>query len=324
MPRRFGVGGGAVTGGTGSGGTPYNPKQKKPPGPPTDPYITPPPLSFDPSIEAQRRASQRGLEDTEGDIATKEHFGEKDLDQALRDIRTKTSRSRGDINRNAFRAGRTLDSQEQDANTRGRRANEDFDTQLANIGRQFAQLGHRQGEAANAAGVNDAGTTAASGAARAGNQRLAEAPIGVARGRTNEDLATALARIGTGRSDLGEDQTRSLTQLTQDRNRDRNLTKQERGREEFTNQRTEERARREGAISDVDLLTQEIYAARAEHPAVFKQWKLQHPDAVAQVEGKAAPGGGSGGGGQGGGSQGGGTKTGGTSAPGNKKKKGGR
>jgi hypothetical protein len=144
--------------GLGSGGTAYNPNQHVPPAPtPEDTYITPPPLSFDPSIEAQRRAAQRGLSDTEEDVKTKEHFANKDLSQALRDIRTSTQRKRGDINRETFRTSRGFDQKEGDLNKQGERANQDFDSQLANIGRQFAQLGHRQGEAANAAGVHPCG-----------------------------------------------------------------------------------------------------------------------------------------------------------------------
>lgn len=320
MRRRPGLGGGTQTGGTGSGGTPYNPHQKVPspkPSPTITPdYITPPFLSFDPAIEAQRRAAQRGLQDTEADVKTEQHFSEKNLAQALRDIRTNTSRKRGGINRDAFRAERKFTNEEEDVNKKGQRGNEDFDTQLANIGRQFAQLGHRQGEAANAAGVLDTGTMAAAGAARAGNQRLAEAPINTGRERLNEDLATALGRLSTGRADLGEDTGRALTQLTQDRNRERKGNRQKTARETFLSDRKLERARREGAISDVDLLAQEIYAARAEHPAVFKNWKTLHPDAIAGAEARAGANKATGGNPQSG-------VGGGTAAP-HKKKKGGR
>jgi hypothetical protein len=288
--RRMGIGGGAAPG-IGSGGTAFNPAQRVPtrpsPKPTTPTEIAPPFLSYDPSIEAQRRAAQRGLEDTEANVATKEHFAQTDLAHALAKLKTSTVRSRQDINRTASRGLQTLGNQEQNELTTGARAQADFNTSLANIARSFGQLGHRQAESANAAGTLDAGTQAASAAARAGNQRLAEAPINTARGREEEDLATALQRIGTSRGQVTEDQGRSLTRTAQDREREAKAAKRGTGRTDFEAGREQERARREAQITNIDLLAQEIYAARAEHPAVFASWKKQNPEAIARAEGKA-------------------------------------
>lgn len=248
-------------------------------------------MTYSPAIEAERRAVQRGLEDKIRDVHTERHFNQTDLAQALRDIRTTTQRNRGKINRESSRSrediGRESSRGQQDLTEReegdklsATRANEDFDTQLATIGRQFAQLGQRQSEGANASGVLDSGTQAASAAARGQNQSLAEAPIAIARARVNEDLATALRQIGVKRGELSadtesslkrllEDQERGIGQLTQDRNRDRKLSHRETGRKEFGLTREAQRARREAALSNISLIEQEIYEARNNRPGAF-------------------------------------------------------
>jgi hypothetical protein len=307
MARRYGLGGG-VRPGLGSGGTSYNPNAKPSPKPTStgSSYITPPFLSFDPAIEAQRREAARGLEDTEADTTSKQHFAKTDLTTALREIHRKTSQSRQDINRSANRGEQKLGYQEADTQRNAGRQQQDFQTGLANIARQFGQQAHRQAESANAAGVLDQGTLTASAAARAGNQRLAEAPIHTAQQRSNEDLATALGRIGTARGQITQDRGTSLGRLNLGRNAEREGAKRSTGRTFFESNRDQERARREEQIKNVDLLAQEIYAARAEHPQVFANWKQVHPEAIAKAEGGA------------------GNNGGGTSAPGKKtKKKGG-
>lgn len=232
-------------------------------------YIQPPFLTYDPGIEAQRRAAQRGLEDTTQNVKTEGHFAHTDLAQALRDLGTENARKRQDISLSAQRGERKLGYQEQDVQTRGARANQDFGTQLANISRQFSQLGQRQTQSANAAGVLDAGTQAASAAARGQNQQLAEAPIHTAQARSQEDLAEALRRLGTARGELGEDTASSLGRLGEDTSRSRMLAKREAGRKGFELKRKEGRAKREGAISNVDLLQQEMFQAQREHPGSF-------------------------------------------------------
>lgn len=261
--------------------------------------IQPPSLTFDPAIEAQRQAAQRGLEDTRGDVKTGRHFAHTDLAEALRTIHTNAARKRSDITRETERGQRKLGYQEQDARTtagrsqadlqtRAERSQADFHTQLSEIARKFGDLGRSQGEAANAAGVNDAGTQAASAAARGRNQGLAERPvreqeqreeadIKQAQGRGNEDLATVLSRIGTGREDLSTDELRAFKRLASDERFNTHRAKQEFGREMFELGRKLKRAIREGKISNADLLEQEIWQARENHPGAFRKWSNDHP-----------------------------------------------
>jgi hypothetical protein len=231
----------------------------------------PPSMTYDPALEAQRRAAQRGLEDTEADVKTKQHFADRDLSLALRGIRINTTRHRQDTNREYGRGVQKLANQETDTRKDAGRQEEDFHTRLADIGRQFAELGKRQGEGANAAGVNDAGTAAASAAARGANQVRAEAPIHTAEGRLQEDLMSTLDRIAQARGYLGEDHTRVLNRLNQDRNIQRREAHRETGRTEFSLERELERAKREGAIAQADILEQEIYQARQNHPGAFNK-----------------------------------------------------
>jgi hypothetical protein len=59
------------------------------------------------------------------------------------------------------------------------------------------------------------------------------------------------------------------------------------GREAFGLDRERERAPREAQIGEFDLLAQEIYEARAEHPNVFAHWKQTHPEAIERAEERA-------------------------------------
>lgn len=262
-----------------TGGIGYNPRKRhaRRPGVPSPKpivvggYTQPPALTYDPAIEAERRAAGRGLEDIEVDLAAKEHFATRDLSQALRDIRTRTSRSRNDLNRSFARGQRRIGEQGDDVRLKANRANQDFDTQIATIGRQFAQLGQRQRESNNAAGVLGGGTEAAAQVARARNQGLAEAPIQTARERVGGDLATALRRLGTAGDELLLDRDRELAELHSDRDRERRLAGREFGREMFGMEHELERARREKTFTDADSVLQEIYQARANRPGAFSK-----------------------------------------------------
>jgi len=228
-------------------------------------------MSFDPAIQAQREAAHRGLEDLEVDTKQNSHYAERDLEHALRGIHINTSRKRADLSRQYSRGVQKLSNQEADTKRDAGRQEEDFHTRLADIGRQFAELGQRQGEGSNAAGVNDAGTAAASSAARGRNQTIAEAPIHTAEGRLHEDLLTALDRIAQAHGNLNEDLSTSQQRLKADRNISRAEADRETARKLRGYETEEERGRREYVASDQSLLEREIYEARANHPGAFNK-----------------------------------------------------
>lgn len=232
-------------------------------------FVQPPPGTYDPAIEAQRQAGIRG----EHDILRQSHHeireGNQDLAQALRNVKTKTGRSRQDTNIAYRENEQKLAYGRADTEQRAARSLEDFHARLADIGRRFAELGHQQSEGRNAAGVNDAGTTAASNAARGRNQGIAEAPIHTGEARLGEDLATALRRNEVAGGELGESRGRSLTRLNQDRDRERRLGKQDWHREQAKIGEKDEIAKREAQFSNLNSLESEVYNARQTHPAAF-------------------------------------------------------
>lgn len=278
-----------------NGGLTFDPSLSLPPPHPTPTLLSPPQFTFDPGIEAQRRQAQRGLEDTEADVRKNRKWEGTDWRLKKRQITTDTKRGRQSLATDRSRGEEDLNTKEGELQRDAQRSREDFQTRLNEIGRQFGELAHRQGEAQNASGVLDQGTSAAAAAARARNQQTAEAPIHTAQQRLEEDLLSALTRVGTSRSRLEEDYGTKLSQLTQDRNMKRLLTNIQHGRSMFDLKTELQRARREGAITDVDLLEQEIWQAKENHPGAFKKWAAANPDFMATIQGSSAGGGQAGG-----------------------------
>lgn len=212
-------------------------------------------FSYDPSIEAERRAQQRGLKDILKDTHRARVYAGQDLSQKQADIGRTQSRGLQDINTEYTQGV-------QDITRRQTRGSEDFTTQLDNLVRGFQQKGQQQTQVANAAGVNDASTAAAAAARRAENLAVARQPIDTGRQRLAEDTATAFGRLtgqtGLATSRLGEDVTRDYSLAKQDHSRTI--------RDLLTKLR---RAKREQQIGNLDLIQQEIYNARQNKPGAF-------------------------------------------------------
>lgn len=213
------------------------------------PYRTPPFLTFDPAIESERRAAQRGLRDTAQDVRRAARRSRRDIHTQLRDIHTEKKRGLQDIG-----------FEKADVRLQRQRGRQDFNLQLDSLTRKYTQLGNTQLQAANAAGVLDSGTSAASAAARAQNFAFERTPIDIGRARLEEDTQTALERLGV-----------QQHRLVQDVRHDRRLTKRE-GRQTLQDLYSQlERAIREQRIGDVDLIKQEIFDARQRNPGQFSK-----------------------------------------------------
>lgn len=276
MAAGYSVGSGytvAPTGGVTAGGV--GPRRRKKKGG-SGPQSQPPLFSYDPSIEAQRRATWRGLHDTIQDVRTERRQGRTDLREALRKNRRDYGRARQDIGIDFRRGQQRIGFQRSDANLKAGRSQQDLRFRLQSIGRQFAQLGERQGETANSQGTADAGTLAASAAARSQNQAFAEQPVRTAQERVGQDLARALRRLDVAGSQLSQDRNIHLRRTRQDQRFDTQQALQERRRSLLDLKRTAQRARREAAISNVDLLTQEVYGALTQHPGAFAGLKKRY------------------------------------------------
>jgi hypothetical protein len=232
-------------------------QQNKPKQPKNQGFRAPPFLSYDPSIEAERRSQQRGLKDVLHDTSRARGYAKTDYAQKLGDINLAQSRGTEEIGQKFARGN-------EDITTRLTRGTEDFSNQLTGLIRDFQVKGSQQTQAANAAGVLDPSTQAASAARRAENLAIARKPIDTGQQRLNQDTSLAQTRLGqdvnlaTGR--LGQDTTRETGLAGTDLNRavtDLAIKKR--------------RATREQKIGNVDLLQQEIFDARQRKPGAFTQ-----------------------------------------------------
>jgi hypothetical protein len=229
-------------GGGGGGGTSTKPKQPKNQG-----LHLPPFLASDPSIEAERRANQRGLKDILKDTHRAQRY-------ATEDYATKT----GDIGRAFSRGTQDIGAEVAGINLRQARGTEDFTNNLTNLIRGFQVKGREQTQAANAAGVLDSSTAQAAAGRRAENLAIARQPLDLGLARLNEDTQLGLGRAGLAGSRLGEDTSREY-----------GLAAQDIGRTRLDLATKKRRAIREQRISNIDLINQEIFSARQLKPGAF-------------------------------------------------------
>lgn len=160
------------------------PKPSKPnaKAPSTKPPSTAPPGSYDPALDAQGRASGRGVEQLQQDVGLANQRGAEDRATAV-----------GLATRN---------SERQQA---------DFQTRLDDIFHSFAIQGRQQMQSANSAGVEHGGTLEAAAQVRQGNEQRAEAPIHTAQGREKEDLAARLMDINRTADRANQDRATKLS-----------------------------------------------------------------------------------------------------------------
>ena len=236
----------------------------------TDTGSTSPPfLSFDPALEAEQRALERGLENLLQDTARERKYAKKDAAQTIEDLEQDRKRGLGDIGQERHRGLRDIGTRKEDIQRDATRGREDFSTRLRNLIHNSAVQGKQQYQAANAAGVLDSSTQEASAAARAGNLARARAPIDTGLTRLNENEMTALEKLATTRGDLLRDTGEASHELRQDVRHDIGLTEQQLRRQQRDIKLRRQRAREEEAIGQVDLETQQIFDARERNPGVF-------------------------------------------------------
>jgi hypothetical protein len=146
---------------------------------------------------------------------------------------------------------------------------EDYGLQLEGLLRNFGQQKGAQEQAANAAGVYDAGTLAAAAQKRKANLSFARQPIDIGARRLQEDVGTALQRSRTSERRLRADTHLNIRRLRRDTRHDRRLTRRDFRRTRLGIYNTVSRARREQTIGNAGLLTQEIFDARQRKPGTF-------------------------------------------------------
>jgi hypothetical protein len=263
--------GGNNNGGGGGNGGGGQPKYTAPPVTSGD-YETPPFMSYDPSIDAEIRANQRGIQDQMQDFATQKKIDRQDYRQSLHDIHQTSHRSRQDIRTEANRGERGFGEKRTDIRQTRQRGNEDFQTRMTGLFREYGIKASNQAQVANTRGVGEGGALAAAAAKRATNQGIEQTALTTAKQRQDEDIATALQRLGKDEGEFARDISRSKTRLGQDTQHDVKLTGRDFRRTRRSERRGLNRAKREYAASYLDLVQSSIYQARQMNPGAFSKY----------------------------------------------------
>lgn len=138
----------------------------------------PPVGTYDPAIDYNAQAADRGYNATVNDAQTQYEHGQQDYGLGLGDLTTGRDRSLADL-----LTGET-------------RLNEDYGLQTKELGRQYGILGRQQAEHAAQQGVTSAGLLGKSAAVRAENQGRDQAGLNLTHDRGLADIATNRTRVG--------------------------------------------------------------------------------------------------------------------------------
>jgi hypothetical protein len=144
----------------------------------------PPSGSYDPSLDAQRAAAQRGLGDLRQDTALGNTRAAVDYGLGVEDYGRQYGRGAADLN---LALGR---------------GESDYSRNVGLLQRSYTQLARRQAEAGRAHGVLSGGLAARAAAIRAQNEAIDQQPLDTGISRLRQDTQTQLGRLGEDR-DLG-------------------------------------------------------------------------------------------------------------------------
>lgn len=242
----------------------------------TDPTGTtfdlPPFMSYDPSINAEIRANQRGIEDINQDFQTQKKIDRQDYRQTSKDIRRGFNRGRTDLKFGAKQARRGFSEKRSDIRQTAQRGREDFRLQLGETFRKYGIVASNQAQQSNARGVGEGGSLAAGAAIRSENQARDVGKLELARSRQQEDIATALQRLGKDQREFGTEYGRTRERLRQDTARSKKLAGRDFRRTRRSARRENNRANREAYFSQLDLTQSAIYNARQTNPGSFNKY----------------------------------------------------
>lgn len=222
--------------------------------------LKPPAGSYDPSLDAARRASTRGLGDLIDDTSQGNEWSASDFVQTQQDIQ----RQKGELNQDVGtqRSGVELGYQRNLADLLRQRqyTTQDYQAGITNLNRTFGQLANTQGQAGNQRGL--AGGFAAQAARkRAANQAIERAPM-------DTNFQRALNQSNVSQHRLGQDRGTSLADLTRQQTRGLAGLDRQGGqvgrqylRDAITRSNTLTRAGREDTAFGLDTNLQKVYQA---------------------------------------------------------------
>jgi hypothetical protein len=201
---------------------------------PFRPPSRPPAGSYDPSLDAQQRAAQRGFGDIQQDVeqagqrantdwTTQRTQATQERGYGLEDLGTQRANTERGYGRSLADLLTARARGEQDFGQGRARATEDRNTSFANITRGYNRLGAQQGEQAAARGVTRGGTLAAALEARTANEGLDRAPVQQGFDRfmadSSRDEGRFLGDSQLAESRIGEDRASALGQVERQQGR---------------------------------------------------------------------------------------------------------
>lgn len=161
--------------------------------------VNPPPGTYDPSIDAQVRATGRGYEYMQEDFPVNKARAQDDYLTATQNDQTDYQNALGDLTQ-------THDRSLSDLLMGRTRGTEDYNASIAGLDRSYQRLGGRQAQSAAAAGVSGGGALAQALAKRTANEATDRAPIDTnynrflsdsqtQEGRANQEFITGSSRL---------------------------------------------------------------------------------------------------------------------------------
>jgi hypothetical protein len=148
---------------------------------------SPPPNYYDPAIDAQVRASGRGLGQLLADTSTARLRGANDYTTARGDVFRQRDQGLSDL-LTSYQRG------QQDSQLGESRLRQDYGTQIQGLQRGYARLGGQQAQQAAGAGLGSAGVFAQAAAKRAANEAIDQAPVDTGFNRGLADMLSSRSR----------------------------------------------------------------------------------------------------------------------------------
>lgn len=212
------------------------------------PPTRPPYGSYDPTLDQGERSAGRGLQDLIDDIGRANQRGSADYELGKGDLERSRSRGKFDLNDQKADYERGFGRSLADLLTSRTRGGQDYQRSVAGLDRDYSQLARKQGEGANAAGVQSSGLAAKAAQIRGQNKAFDRAPLDTNYQRFSADSSSSENRLREDRGDfltgwgessrrLNEDVDLGLGRLALDYTRgveDRNMVQLPRAQRENT------------------------------------------------------------------------------------------
>ena len=176
------------------------------------PYETPtspPPGFYDPALDSQERAAERGYTDLRQDT-------ERDTERANSGLVQTSGRLNEDYNTSGIRQTQNYQASLKDLLTSRTRQTQDYGTDREDRNRGYQQMGSRQTQAAVNQGVTGGGALRAAMQARAANQSREQGRADLGYSRAMEDSVGSEARLNQATQRQWEDTTRGFSRATED------------------------------------------------------------------------------------------------------------